>query len=179
MTKRKETPQEPTTVSETVKSTPKSKKRTSRPRSKAQQEQIAKIGKATRFKSGQEAAEAGRKGGRKSGQSKRDKRTMAEWAKYFLDLPLNEGEVTDDEESFEGFAGKNTSVRGRIMKNLMTKASNGDLHAIALISDLTGETSPKQLQVEVTVKDPHEMTDEEIDAFIEKHAKLLEQEKSE
>lgn len=178
MTKRKETPQEPTTAPEIVKSTPKPMKRASRPRSKAQQEHTASL-KGKKFGTDQEPTAAGRRGGKKSQQVQRDKRTMAEWAKYFLDLPLNDGEVTDDEESFEGFAGKNTSVRGRIMKNLMTKASNGDLHAIALISDLTGETSPKQLQVEVTVKDPHEMTDEEIDAFIEKHAKLLEQEKSE
>lgn len=163
MQKRAETPLQAKKVRETSKDTDKKPKGPKKPRSPAQMEATRKMieaGKAKRFKSGDEAAKNGRKGGKKSGESKRTRKNMQELAKYMLDLPLHEGEVDEDGSSFDSLGGKNTTVRGRIIKNLVTKASNGDLHAIGMLADLAGEAPVPQLHVEV--KDTSKMTVSEL-----------------
>jgi len=150
-------------VRETSKDTDKKPKGPKKPRSPAQMEATRKMieaSKARRFKSGEEARKSGHKGGKASGESKRAKKNMQELAKYMLDLPLHEGDVDEDGTSFDNLSGKNTTVRGRIIKNLVTKASNGDLHAIGMLADLAGEAPIHQLHVEV--KDTSKMTVSEL-----------------
>ena len=148
---------------ETSKDTDKKPKGPKKPRSPAQMEATRKMieaSKARRFKSGEEARKSGHKGGKASGESKRAKKNMQELARYMLDLPLHEGDVDEDGTSFDNLSGKNTTVRGRIIKNLVTKASNGDLHAIGMLADLAGEAPIPQLHVEV--KDTSKMTVSEL-----------------
>ena len=130
---------------------------------------MIEAGKAKRFGNGREAASSGKKGGKASGKARREKRDMRELAKYMLDLPVNEGDVDEDASSFENLKGKNTTMRARIIKNLITKASNGDLHAIGMVADLTGEAPAQQIHVEV--KDTTKMT---VSELIEYRRKLRE-----
>ena len=159
---------------ETSKDTGKKRKKPTKPRTPAQEEATKKMieaGKAKRFGNGREAASSGKKGGKASGKARREKRDMRELAKYMLDLPLHEEEVDEDATSFDNLGGKNTTVRGRIIKNLVTKASNGDLHAIGMLADLAGEAPAQQIHVEV--KDTTKMT---VSELIEYRRKLRERE---
>ena len=151
------------------KDTDKKRKGPKKPRTPAQEEATRKMieaGKAKRFKSGEEAAKNGRKGGKKSGESKREKRDMAEWARYFLNLPVHDGEVKEEGESFDEFTNTNTTVRARIIKNLVSKASNGDMHAIGMLAELTGEAPVQQVHLEV--HDVSKMTVSELIAYRKK-----------
>lgn len=151
------------TMTKTTEDTPKPKKRATKPRSEAQKEQFRKMqekGKATRFKAGGKQAETARKGGKASGKAKQEKKNMQEWARYLLDLPLHDGDVMEEGSSLASFTDQNTTVRARIMKNLVTKASNGDLHAIGMLSDLAGESPIPEVHVEV--RDTSKMTLEEL-----------------
>ena len=130
---------------------------------------MIEAGKAKRFGSGQEAAAKGKKGGKASVKARREKRDMAEWARYFLELPVHDGEVKDEGTSLDDFTNSNTTVRARIMKNLITKASNGDMHAIGMLAELSGEAPVQQVHVEL-----HDVSKMSISELIEYRKKLQE-----
>jgi|GEM_PF-6077975 len=170
MTKSKEEAQGAKEEGKTVKDTSKTKKALQKAKATAKterpQNKNLEKGKATRFKSGEEAAKAGRKGGKKSGEKRRELKNMREWARMVLDMPVNEGDVVEEATSFTDLTGANTTVRGRIIKNLATKASNGDLHAIGMLSELAGEAPVQQVRVEV--HDTTKMSVKELIAYREK-----------
>ena len=157
---------------ETAKDTTKKRKASKKPRTPAQEEATRKMieaGKAKRFGNGREAASSGKKGGKASGKARREKRDMAEWARYFLELPVHDGKVKDEGSSFDDFTQSNTTVRARIIKNLISKATNGDMHAIGMLAELSGEAPVQQVHVEV-----HDVTKMTVSELIEYRKRLQE-----
>lgn len=59
---------------------------------------VKDIGKDTRFQSGTQAAEMGRKGGIKSQKLRKEKKTMREIAEMILNMPLYSGKGTDADD---------------------------------------------------------------------------------
>lgn len=78
-----------------------------------------------------EAVENGRKGGIASGQSRRDRKTMREWAEVFGAVPvkvkLPDGTTT------------RTTTLGNIVAAQMAKATKGDTKAAKFVAELLGE----------------------------------------
>jgi len=152
------------------KDTDKKKKGPKKPRTPAQEEATRKMieaSKATRFKTGDKQGKS--EAGKASGRSKREKRDMAEWARYFLNLPVHDGEVKEDGESLDDFTNTNTTVRARIIKNLVSKASSGDMHAIGMLAELTGEAPVQQVHLEV-----HDVSKMTVSELIEYRKRLQE-----
>ena len=170
--RRTETALQAKKVRETSKDTDKKRKGPKKARTPAQEEATRKMieaGKAKRFGNGREAASSGKKGGKASGKARREKRDMAEWARYFLDLPVHDGDVKTEGSSLDDFTQTNTTVRARIIKNLVSKASNGDMHAIGMLAELTGEAPIQQMHVEV-----HDVTKMSISELIAYRKRLQE-----
>lgn len=80
-----------------------------------------------------EAREAGRKGGIASGKTRREQKTMREWAKVFGAVPvtIKAQDGTDVD----------TTTLGNIVAAQMQKATRGDTKAAKFIADLLGETA--------------------------------------
>ena len=101
-------------------------------------------------KTNEVARKRGAAGGRKSGESKRRKRAMAETMEIILTMPLKDGMV-DDIESVTSNADiekRNVTVQDAIIAAQAKKAMKGDTRAAEFIRDLIGakvqvaETSP-------------------------------------
>lgn len=108
-------------------------------------EQNLEKGKATQFKSGEQAAEAGRKGGIKSGQTKRRRKLMREAFDELLSR-----EYTDR-------SGNQIQGVEAISMKAFQAAMDGDLKAVQFIRDTVGEM-PVQ-RVEVDTIDPQARTE--------------------
>lgn len=92
------------------------------------------------------ARELGRRGGIKSGEVKRRKKTMKEVAEVILSLPLKDKALDDIDAlmSLEGIKGKNITVQETMTIALIKKAMTGNLQAIKLMSEVMGELVEKQ-----------------------------------
>ena len=101
-----------------------------------------KKGKKTQFKSGENAAESGRKGGRKSQEVQKEKRT--------IQCILNEMCEQDisDNPKMESLA-KALGIKAKSVKELVTAAAmintvcNADLKSLAMLGELLGEATSK------------------------------------
>ena len=71
----------------------------------------------TQFKSGVSAVENGRKGGIKSGENKKRRRTMQEFAEMILNLSMKTGEIhsVEDIQSIAEIKDKNLTVDQMIL----------------------------------------------------------------
>ena len=89
----------------------------------------------------EELREAGRKGGIKSGESKRRKKDMRETLEILLSMPMHNGKVAnvDAIKSFSELKGKNISVETALMVTLLQKALKGDVTAAQFIRDTSGQ----------------------------------------
>lgn len=85
------------------------------------------IGKRTQFKSGQEAALNGRKGGIKSGESKRHAKTLREAMKNILEMKHENGATGAE----------------NIIVALYEKALTGDVQATKLFGEMMDELKKK------------------------------------
>lgn len=110
-----------------------------------------------------EQREIAKKGGKASGEARRERKEMRELVMAALD-----GNVKVD--------GRQVSAKEAMVQRLLVDALNGDLHAIKYIVELIGE-SPAQ-KIEVTGKDgkdlykyEREMSREEARKFIEEMGK--------
>ena len=83
-------------------------------------------------RSQEEAKELGRKGGIASGQTRREQKTMREWAKIFGAIPVKV-------KAQDGTEVDSTTL-GSIVAVQMQKATKGDTKAAKFVSDLLGET---------------------------------------
>ena len=97
-------------------------------------------------KTKREQREIARKGGVKSGEVRRRKKTMREVAELILSLPLKDKELDDIDAlmSLEGIKGKNITVQETMTIALIKKAMQGNLQAIKLMSEVMGEIVEKQ-----------------------------------
>ena len=95
-------------------------------------------GLATQFRSGEEAARNGQKGGVNSGVARRRKKSLKEAADLFLSLP-----VADTKEwnkiSKKGVYPEDIDNQMAIIVGLSMKAAKGDSKAAKVLFDLLGE----------------------------------------
>lgn len=105
-------------------------------------EENLKKGKATQFKSGEEAAKSGRKGGIASGKSRKAKKTMREAAQIALELTVGTGKKVDIEaiKSLAKVNGKNITVQDALILTLVKNGLAGNMKALEMLIELT-ETS--------------------------------------
>lgn len=87
-------------------------------------------------------SEYGRRGAQKTAEVKRKKRDIRENLKLLSEMPLKDGKKTDISKmkSIEGLKGKNMSSAEWIAIQLHRKAMQGDVPAIKLWLELTGQS---------------------------------------
>lgn len=109
------------------------------------------IGKGFESRSTEEVREIASKGGKKSGEARRRKKTMRENLEILLSLPLKGGKGDDieDAEDLQSFSNANMTVEQALIMAQIKKAAKGDLDAFEAIRDLIGEKISKS---EVSVK---------------------------
>ena len=97
-------------------------------------------GKATQFRSGEEAVKNGRKGGIASGEAKRERKDMRYFAKVVLD------ELVKDKKS-----GAELPTRYAALKSVLKKVlKEGDHNALKTLAQLAGEL-PKDAGSDVVI----------------------------
>ena len=98
-------------------------------------EENLKKGAATRFKSGEEAAANGRKGGIASGESKRKRKALRECLEELLAMEQKDKK------------GKTITGADAITAALFKKAMNGDISAYTTIRDTVGERPTEKMDI--------------------------------
>ena len=92
---------------------------------------------------------ASSKGGKKSAETRKAKRKMAEELGMLLALPVRKRTVSnkatkliesDKAKALEDFKGVNTTVQTQILLKITQMAMSGNVKAIEFIANLTGET---------------------------------------
>lgn len=98
----------------------------------------------------EDRVEAGRKGGVKSGESKRRRKELKETLEILLNMSLDKRRTNVDIEKIKAFAdlkGKNVTVDEAMMIKLIQKALTGDLNAITMVRDTIGEKPSDKVEV--------------------------------
>lgn len=95
-------------------------------------------GKSTQFRSGDEAAKSGKKGGVASGVARREKKALKTTLETLLSMPIEDGKLEDIDKikSLASLDGKNISVQEAIVLKALQRALNGDIKAFKAISDI-------------------------------------------
>lgn len=105
------------------------------PRTK--QSENLKKGKATQFKSGEKAAESGKKGGIASGKAKRKKKALAEMARTFAALPVSAEEKKRLKKY--GVANEDMVQQMALVASMFEEGIGGNTKAAALIAEWIAE----------------------------------------
>ena len=102
-----------------------------------------------------EVRENARKGGIKSGETRRRKKEMRERLEILLSMPLKDGKGADVEKikSFGAIKGKNITVEDAILIAIAQKALKGDISAGAFIRDTVGEKPTDNQKVTIVDTD--------------------------
>lgn len=97
----------------------------------------------------EQRAEAGRKGGLASGETRRRKKEAKNVIEVFLTMPLKKGKVADIEaiKNFMELKGKNITVEEAMHLQLVQKALKGDLKAIEMVLGISGDKPADKLEV--------------------------------
>jgi hypothetical protein len=98
-------------------------------------EELIENGKATQFKSGEQAASNGRIGGINSAESRRRKRTLKQAAELAMSLPVSDPKVKAKLNKM-GFAPDDADNQMAVIVGLMGRAMKGDPRASALLFEL-------------------------------------------
>ena len=95
-----------------------------------------------------EVRENASKGGIKSGEVRRQKKTMQEIAKYILSMSIQNGEKHSVEEiqNLAEVKGKNISVDEAILLKQVEKALKGDINSATFVRDTAGQKPIEQIQ---------------------------------
>ena len=102
-------------------------------------EELAKISKATQFKTGSEQVEIARLGGFASGKAKRKRKTIREELEFLLAKQLKNNK------------GEDISTREAISTALIGQAIKGNVKAFIAIRDTIGEKPTEKTQTELTL----------------------------
>ena len=104
---------------------------------RTKQNENLKKGKATRFKSGEKAAESGRKGGIASGKAKRKKKALAEMARTFAALPV----LAEEKKRLKkyGVADEDMIQQMALVASMFEEGISGNTKAAALIAEWIAE----------------------------------------
>lgn len=111
-------------------------------------EENLKNGQQYQFRSGEQAAEAGRKGGIASGKARRAKRTMREAAKMFMDMPLKGYPELSVKLKAMGISDEDLTFQMAMISSMMAKAMQGNTKAAAFLRDTAGENPALELRRE-------------------------------
>lgn len=90
----------------------------------------------TQFRSGREAVENGKKGGIKSGETRRKKKSMREKMELLLSLPADDTDA--DNLKALGISPDDIDNEMIIIKALFDKAATGDINAIREVRNILG-----------------------------------------
>lgn len=92
--------------------------------------------------------EEAKKGGIKSGEVRRQKKTMQEIAKYILSMSIQQGEKhsVEDIQNLAELKGKNISVDEAILIKQVEKALKGDINSATFVRDTAGQKPIEQIQ---------------------------------
>ena len=107
------------------------------------------MGKQIKDMTKEELREAGRKGGIKSGESKRRKKAMKESLQCLLDLKLKSGAWFDVEgaDSIQDLKGANITVEEAIILAQIQKALKGDTTAAQFVRDTSGNKPKDEVEM--------------------------------
>lgn len=96
----------------------------------------------------EEARKYGRNGGIKSGEARREKKSMQELAKIILNMSIKNGEVhtVEDMQSIAEVNGKNITVEQAILIKQVEKALRGDLRSAEFVRDTAGEKPTEKIE---------------------------------
>ena len=88
-----------------------------------------------------ELQEAGRKGGIKSGETKRNKKAMKETLELLLSMPLKNRKLIEPEQikSFADLNGKNIDIQTAILIAQIQKALKGSVTSAEFLRDTVGQ----------------------------------------
>lgn len=89
----------------------------------------------------EERSELGRKGGIKSGETKRRKKAMKDILSVLLDMPIKPGKAADMEaiKNFAALKGKNITVSEAILIAQLQRALQGNVQSAEFIRDTSGQ----------------------------------------
>ena len=104
-------------------------------------------GKATQFRSGEEAARNGQIGGIASGAARRRKRSLKEAADLYLSLPVTDKRVYN-KIARDGVEPEDIDNQMAIISGLAKVAAMGDSKAAKALFDLLGDTDNGENQVD-------------------------------
>ena len=108
-------------------------------------EQNLEKGIATQFRSGEEAARNGYKGGVNSGVSRRRKRSLKEAADLFLSLPVTDTK-TYNKMVLAGVDPDDIDYQMAVVIGMTTKAIKGDAKAAKVLIEMLGGTKEEEAQ---------------------------------
>ena len=123
-------------------------------------------------RSKEEVREIARRGGIKSGETRRRKNTMKENLELLLTMSVGKGEKADIEngENIKDYAKENVTVEQAMLIAQIQKALKGDAQAFEMIRDLIGEKPVDKKEVSASVQhdNPFEgLTTEELKKLID------------
>lgn len=127
------------------------------------EKQLQNLKNRKTFKSGEKAVRCGRMGGIRSGESKREKKTMRECVKLFSELSLNDlKEIADLEE--QGIGKDDMTQAMALTTAMFAKAKRGNSQMARLLMELLGQVKEQQTNVNVTTNvNPYaSLTEEEL-----------------
>lgn len=101
------------------------------------------------------AAEMGRKGGIKSGESRRRKRELKNIASDILAMPIKDGDL-EDFEYIEDAKGKNISLMENIFLIQALKANKGDRQAAEFCFKFGGLEPSQNIDIKADVKESND-----------------------
>ena len=97
-------------------------------------------GRATQFRSGEEAARNGQNGGIASGAARRRKRALKDAADYFLSLPVKDGRIRNKLLN-KGIDPEDVDHQMAMIVGLYARAALGDAQAAKVLIGLLGDDS--------------------------------------
>lgn len=91
------------------------------------------------------------KGAKASVAARKQRKAMAGTLKYFLRLPLKNGEIDESARSLMDLQGRNLTVQDAMTMALIKKALRGDVRAYEIIRDTVGEKPQIEIKSDVSV----------------------------
>lgn len=104
-----------------------------------------KKGESTQFRSGEEAARNGQKGGIASGEARRRKRSLKDAADLFMSLPVTDARVRNKIQR-AGVPIEDIDYQMAVVAGLYGKAKNGDAKAAKLLFDMLGDSAEENIE---------------------------------
>lgn len=110
-------------------------------------EENLKNGEPYRFRSGEEAAKAGQKGGIASGEARRRKKAMRDTAKMLLDMQVPKAaKELKQKLAVMGISEEDFTYQTAVMVGVINQAMKGNTKAAAFLRDTVGENPAHELR---------------------------------